>query len=104
MIADTQYAWVGLVEKGLAAKGLSWAITFFAVLVAWVFFRARTADGAWQMLGGLFGFQAGSSAYTSPGILRLMDLPILVGEARLLLIGVGAVVLALAIALYLPDV
>jgi hypothetical protein len=90
--------------KGLAAKGLSWAVTFFAVVVAWVFFRARTADGAWQMLGGLFGFEAGSSAYTPSGILRVMDLPILVGEARLLLIGGCAVGLALAIALCLPNV
>ena len=94
----------GLAAKGLAAKGLSWAITFFAVVIAWVFFRARTAAGAWQMLGGLFGVEAGSSAYASPGILRLMDLPILVGEARLLLIGGCAVALALAIALCLPNV
>src|SRR6478752_10242525 len=72
--ADNNYAWASLLDKGLAARGLSWAITFFAVVVAWVFFRARTAEGAWQMLGGLFGFQARSSAYVSPGILRLMDL------------------------------
>jgi alginate O-acetyltransferase complex protein AlgI len=84
--------------------GFSWAITFFAVVMAWVFFRARTAGGALQMLGGLFGFEAGSSAYTSPGILRLMDLPILVGEERLLLIGGSAVALALGIALGLPNV
>jgi alginate O-acetyltransferase complex protein AlgI len=89
---------------GLAAQGCCWALTFFAVVVAWVFFRARTAAGAWQMLGGLFGFEAGSSAYASPGILRLMDLPILVGEQRLLLIGGGAVALALTIALMLPNV
>jgi alginate O-acetyltransferase complex protein AlgI len=89
---------------GLAAKALSWAITFFAVVIAWVFFRAKTADGAWQMLGGLFGFAAGSSAYASSGILRLMDLPVLVGEQRLLLIGGGAVALALAVALCLPNV
>jgi D-alanyl-lipoteichoic acid acyltransferase DltB (MBOAT superfamily) len=88
----------------LAAKVCSWAITFFAVVVAWVFFRARTMAGAWQMLGGLFGFEAGSSAYASPGILRLMDLPVLVGEERLLLIGGCAVALALAIALALPNV
>jgi alginate O-acetyltransferase complex protein AlgI len=86
------------------AKSLSWAITFFAVVLAWVFFRARTLDGAWQMLGGLFGFEAGSSAYASPGILRLMDLPLLVGEPLLLLIGGGAVALALAVALGLPNV
>lgn len=56
------------------------------------------------MLGGLFGFEAGSSAYPPSGILRVMDLPILVGEARLLLIGGCAVGLALAIALCLPNV
>jgi alginate O-acetyltransferase complex protein AlgI len=93
--------------RGLAkgfARGLSWAVTFFAVVIAWVFFRARTAAGAWQMLGGLFGFEAGSSAYVSPGILRLMDLPLLVGEERLLLIGGGAVAVALGVALGLPNV
>jgi D-alanyl-lipoteichoic acid acyltransferase DltB (MBOAT superfamily) len=88
----------------LVVKGLCWAITFFAVVIAWVFFRARTLAGAWQMLGGLFGFEAGSSAYASSGILRLMDLPVLVGEERLLLIGAGAVAAALAIALCLPNV
>jgi alginate O-acetyltransferase complex protein AlgI len=88
----------------LIVKGLCWAITFFAVVIAWVFFRARTLAGAWQMLGGLFGFEAGSSAYASTGILRLMDLPVLVGEERLLLIGAGAVAVALAIALCLPNV
>jgi alginate O-acetyltransferase complex protein AlgI len=108
-------AWRGAHTKVSAegfAKGFStgfptmfsWAITFFAVVIAWVFFRARTAAGAWQMLGGLFGFEAGSSAYVSPGILRLMDLPLLVGEGRLLLIGGGAVAVALAIALGLPNV
>src|SRR5207245_10107530 len=50
------------------------------------------------------GFEACISAYTSPGILRLMDLPILVGEERLLLVGGGAVALALIIALALPNV
>src|SRR6202043_795142 len=76
----------------------------FAVVVAWVFFRARTAAGAWQMLGGLFGFDAGSSAYASPGVLRLMDLPVQVGEQSLLLIGGGAAALALAIAGFLAHV
>jgi D-alanyl-lipoteichoic acid acyltransferase DltB (MBOAT superfamily) len=90
--------------SGLAAKSIYWVITFFAVVVAWVFFRARTAVGAWQMLGGLFGLEGGSSAYVSSGILRLMDLPVLVGEQRVLLIGGCAVALALAIALGLPNV
>jgi D-alanyl-lipoteichoic acid acyltransferase DltB (MBOAT superfamily) len=87
-----------------AMKLVCWAVTFFAVAIAWVFFRARTAAGAWRMLGSLFGFEAGSSAYASPGILRVMDLPILVGEHALLLVGACAVALALAIALGLPNV
>src|SRR5882757_7034037 len=91
-------------RAGLIAKAAGWVITFFAVVIAWVFFRAKTAAGAWQMLGSLFGFEAGSSAYTSPGILRVMDLPILVGEGSLLLIGGCVVALALAIALGLPNV
>ena len=82
----------------------SWAITFFAVVIAWVFFRARTAAGAWQMLCALFGFEAASSAYVSPGVLRLMDLPLLVGERPLLLTGAGMVALALAVVLVLPNV
>jgi alginate O-acetyltransferase complex protein AlgI len=99
-------AWRGslISPSGPFAKGLSWAITFFAVVLAWVFFRAKTLDGAWQMLSSLFGFEAGSSAYASPGVLRLMDLPLLVGEPLLLTIGSGAVALALAIALGLPNV
>jgi alginate O-acetyltransferase complex protein AlgI len=83
---------------------LSWAVTFFAVVIAWVFFRAKTMAGAWQMLGSLFGFEADSSAYVSSGILRVMDLPVLVGEQRLLLIGACVVVLTLIIALSLPNV
>jgi alginate O-acetyltransferase complex protein AlgI len=91
-------------ESGLFATVFSWAITFAAVVLAWVFFRAKTLDGAWQMLSSLFGFEAGSSAYASPGILRLMDLPLLVGEPLLLAIGGGVVALALVIALGLPNV
>ncbi|HET7889324.1 MAG TPA: MBOAT family protein [Bradyrhizobium sp.] len=82
----------------------AWAVTFAAVVIAWVFFRARTVAGACAMLRAMFGLGGGSSAYDSPGILRLMDLPIVVGETYLLAIGGTAVVLALAIALCLPNV
>ena len=85
-------------------KLLAWAVTFFAVVIAWVFFRARTMAGAWQMLNSLFGNEAGSSAYVSPGVLRFMDLPVLVDADRLLLIGSGVTMVALLIALTAPNV
>ena len=91
-------------SSGSPTNELSSLVTFFAVVIAWVFFRAKTMAGAWLMLGGLFGFEAGNSAYAPLGILRLMDLPILVGDEWLLLIGTGAVATALAVALFFPNV
>lgn len=85
-------------------SGVSWAITLLAVVIAWVFFRARTLAGASAMLGGLFGFDGAGTAYRPSGVLRVMDLPILVGPQPLLLIGGGIVTLAFAIALFLPNV
>jgi D-alanyl-lipoteichoic acid acyltransferase DltB (MBOAT superfamily) len=91
-------------SSGLVAAAASWTITFVAVVLAWVFFRAKTFAGAWAMLSALTGFAAGSSAYVSSGILRVMDLPILIGEQRLLVVGGAVTALALAIALCLPNV
>jgi hypothetical protein len=89
---------------GLTERGLSWAITLFGVVIAWVFFRAKTMTGAWKMLGSLFGLDGASAAYKPTGVLRIMDLPIVVGPELLLLIGGGTVALAFAIALFLPNV
>src|SRR5579883_2142440 len=85
-------AWRGLTAKGSKpdassnriTMGLSWTVTFFAVVIAWVFFRAKTAGGAWQMMSALFGLKSAGAVYVSPGLLRLMDLPIFVGDGRLL--------------------
>lgn len=100
--------WRGVTAKASASNHVStlasWAITFIAVVIAWVFFRSKTVGSAWAMLSALCGSAAGGSAYVSPGILRVMDLPVLVGEQHLLLIGSGVVVLSLAIALCLPNV
>jgi D-alanyl-lipoteichoic acid acyltransferase DltB (MBOAT superfamily) len=95
--SKTQFA-PGLVQAA------SWAMTFLAVVFAWVFFRAKTMAAAWQVLTALFGLAPDRPAYISSGVLRLMDLPVLVGEERLLLIGAGAVALALAVAVRLPNV
>ena len=84
-------------------EAVSWAVTFFAVVIAWVFFRAKTAAGAWQMLQPVRlrgrqlrlcvagNFAADGSAHSG-------------WRAMLLLIGGCIVALALAIALCLPNV
>jgi|SRR5271165_4108960 len=82
----------------------AWGLTFLAVVIAWVFFRAKTFAGASQMLASLAGLKTAGSGFTSDGILRAMDLPVLVGEGGLLLIGWGSVAAALTIALVLPNV
>lgn len=81
-----------------------WTITFASVVVAWVFFRAATLGGAWRGLKGLLGLQPERASFVPPDILRVMNLPILVGVENLLLIGSFAVAAALAIALFLPNV
>lgn len=41
-------------SSGRLETGFSWFITFLAVVVAWVFFRAETASGALHMLQAMF--------------------------------------------------
>ncbi len=45
--------WAG---ESVIAKSLGWLLTFGAVAVAWVFFRAETFEGATVMLTGMSGF------------------------------------------------
>ncbi|WP_024515628.1 MBOAT family protein [Bradyrhizobium sp. Tv2a-2] len=90
--------------EGAVGQAAAWGLTFLAVVIAWVFFRAKTLLGAGQMLTSLAGLKAAGTAYVSDGVVRVMDLPVLVGEGRLLLIGWGAVMSALAVALLLPNV
>jgi alginate O-acetyltransferase complex protein AlgI len=47
------------------AKLLMGAVTYFAVLVAWVYFRASNFQTASRMLGGMFGTHARSDAILS---------------------------------------
>ncbi len=101
------HLWRGAVGIG-GGRGLlrvmSWAVTFASVVIAWVFFRASTVGGAWRALKGLAGFSSDQSVYVPSGIVRIMDLPILVGARMSLLIGAGATALALICALVLPNV
>jgi hypothetical protein len=58
------HAWLGLAEKNATAAGLrrtvsfravAFAVTFLAVVVAWVFFRAPTFGAAVAMVRGMAG-------------------------------------------------
>lgn len=46
---------VGARVNGPVWRGISWALTFVAVLAAWVFFRANTFHGALTMLSSMVG-------------------------------------------------
>ena len=49
----------GLAWRVNAVAG--WAVTFLAVVVAWVFFRATTFGGATSILAGMFGLSSGGA-------------------------------------------
>ena len=45
-----------IVETAKSIRFTSWAITFLAAVIAWVFFRATTTSGALSMIQSMFGF------------------------------------------------
>lgn len=53
------HAWGAVVPRGItrlaAYRVAAWALTFVAVVVGWVFFRATSFDGAWRLLEGMAG-------------------------------------------------
>src|SRR3954471_3213528 len=93
---QVNHAWRHLVEKSPRLQGVlarhargaafaGWALTFLAVVVAWVFFRAESFGGSANMLAGMF---AGSAAIDA----QLADAHT-----------VSYIALGLAIALLLPN-
>jgi len=70
----------------LTTKWLSWLITFIAVIIGWVFFRAITTEGAFSLLSsmaGLNGFEVPNAIMQRLGELKLIlnQLGIQAGEA-----------------------
>jgi len=43
------------IRGAVSYRALSWCLTFVAVMIGWVFFRAATFSGALTMLGAMFG-------------------------------------------------
>ncbi len=73
-------------------RGASWALTLAAVVLAWVFFRAVTLDGALRVLQAMLGWDAAGAA---PQLLWNAGLPSERGLLWCLVLG--------AIALYAPN-
>jgi len=53
-------------KRSNSSIGLSRTVTFVVVVIAWVFFRAESFDGAWVMLSAMFG----GNGISLPGILQ----------------------------------
>lgn len=51
-----RFRWHECIDRSLAFTGASWALTFVAVVVAWVFFRAHTLEGAMLVVGSMAGW------------------------------------------------
>jgi D-alanyl-lipoteichoic acid acyltransferase DltB (MBOAT superfamily) len=96
-----------------AGRAAGWALTFLAVVVAWVFFRAETLDGALGMLGAM----AGANGAVLPAQLIALapwlafvadgagNVPFLAGGTVLGLVEMSALLgLGLGIALLAPNV
>ncbi len=73
------------------APFIAWTLTLLAVVVAWVFFRAASLDGAMTMLAGMFGLNGADPAAFNAFL----------ADPRLW--GVGSPILMALIALFAPN-
>jgi alginate O-acetyltransferase complex protein AlgI len=87
------HAWGAIVGTGAARKSTpagsfaAWLLTFLAVVVGWVLFRAHTIDGAGRLLAGMIGL----NGWTLPAAAAGAPSPVLVW---LWCVALGAVALA----------
>jgi D-alanyl-lipoteichoic acid acyltransferase DltB (MBOAT superfamily) len=98
------------IRPGIGGRLAAWALTFVAVVVAWVFFRATTLDGALNMLYGMAGLHGVSlPAAIQPKLggaavlLRDMGVQFALGGGSRFVLTWFWVVCLLLIALFLPN-
>ncbi|CAH1386255.1 MBOAT family O-acyltransferase [Candidatus Nitrotoga sp. M5] len=89
---------------------MAWASTFIAVVVAWVFFRATTLEGALSMLSGMIGLHGislpaafQSSLGGAAVMLENLGIQFSLGGGSRFIFTWGWVICLLAIALFLPN-
>lgn len=97
-------------DTGIWGKLMAWAFTFIAVVVAWVFFRATTLEGALSLLSGMIGLHGislpvvfQSSLGGTADMLKNMGMQFSLGGGSRFILTWGWVICLLAIALFLPN-
>ncbi len=63
-------------DRSRAFAAASWALTFLCVVVAWVFFRAETLDGALRIVSAMFGLAETGATTDSDVLLWNAGLPL----------------------------
>jgi alginate O-acetyltransferase complex protein AlgI len=83
--------WTERFDRSRAFSLVAWALTMLAVVLAWVFFRAHSFDGALRMLWAMSGFAPAGEG--SDLLLWNAGLDGLVGAGWCLVLGLAAAVL-----------
>jgi D-alanyl-lipoteichoic acid acyltransferase DltB (MBOAT superfamily) len=97
-------------KSNLAPHGIgrivAWIITFGAVVIAWVFFRAETLGGALTMLHAMAGFADASAGvtYIPPATVRFAEIKLALGAPAQAGVGLAMIAVGLLIVLALPNV
>jgi len=101
----------GRAASGTLGRLWAWSLTFAAIVVGWVFFRATTLHGALNMLAGMVGLhglalpEAFEPALASGGVFlkETLGLRFYLGGGNLFLLTWSWVIGLLAIALFMPN-
>jgi D-alanyl-lipoteichoic acid acyltransferase DltB (MBOAT superfamily) len=91
-------------------SAVGWAVTFFAVVVAWVFFRAQTVADAIVMLKGMFGLNGIALVNSMPFAEYLSQFSIFIVHNNIMTMIVPripyvtpAIALAMSVTVFLPN-
>ena len=101
---------LGQTESSRVSRGCAWALTFLAVVIGWVFFRAGSVHAALLVLKGMAGeagisLPNGIAAHLGPvrGALRAMGMTVTIGGGAALLENYIWMAALMGIALAMPN-
>lgn len=98
-------------ESAIAYRVFSWSVTFFAVVVAWVYFRAPSLEQANSILGAMLGLNGASLPYGLAArlggvfeVLQSMGVRAGDGSGVVFVSNYLWIIIAMSVALLLPNV